>query len=538
MEFSGEMIVRPLQPAALAQRGMGELEQFVLRGRARDRIQRFTLEYVAATDEYVIKVPAGMNENQVSTELMRTGDYQYAEPNWFCYPVATPNDPLYNSQWHHPKVQSPQAWDLVIGSSTQIVAVVDTGIDLTHPDLAPNRVPGFNSVDRLPETSGGQVNDLNGHGTHTAGDAAAIGNNAVGVSGMGWNFKIMMVRTSNSAGGGAFTADMMAGARWAAENGAKSVSVSYAGVDAATIGTTGTYLKSIGSLLLFAAGNDNRDLSGFFHEDTIVVGASTETDTKASFSAYGRAIHVFAPGTNIVSTNLGGGYGPASGTSMAAPVANGVVAMIFAANPLLSAQEVHDILRDNCDNIGSSTIFGSGRVNQFKSVTAAMASTPIEGLPVAIEAYEGTYLAGGLSDILNPNTGGPSFDVKSVDKGRLGNVAATLVTFDTGTPGASYRSLIVHLQGKATPMALNTGTCYLWNYTSSKFEVLGQFSLRSTGWVNFDTEIRTNPGRYISAGGEVKLLFRANGARAGGRIPSAGFTLKTGHAKIRFTTNN
>lgn len=538
MEFSGEMIVRPLQPAALANKGMGEFEQFVVRSRAKDRIRQYTIEYVPQTDEYIMKVPAGMNENQVSSMLMRTGDYQYAEPNWFCYPLATPNDPLYNQQWHHPKVQAPFAWDLVIGSATQIVAVVDTGIDLTHPDLAANRVPGFNSVDRLPETSGGQVNDINGHGTHVAGDAAAIGNNGVGVSGMGWNFKIMMIRTSNSPGGGAFTDDMMAGARWAAENGAKSVSVSYAGVDAATIGTTGTYLKSIGSLLLFAAGNDNRDLNGFFHEDTIVVGASTETDTKASFSAFGRAIHVFAPGTNILSTSNGGGYGPSSGTSMAAPVANGVVAMIFAANPNLSAQEVHDILRDNCDNIGSSSIFGSGRVNMFKAVSAAMASSPTIGLPVAVEAYEGTYLSGSLSDILSPNTGGPSFDVKSVDRGRLGHVAATLVTFDTGTPGASYRTLKVNLQGKATPTSLNTGTCYLWNYSSSKFEVVGQFSLRTTGWVDFSTEIRTNPGRYINPGGEVKLLFRANGARAGGRLPSAGFTLKTGHAKISFTTVN
>lgn len=537
MEFSGRMIVRPMQPDALQQAGKGAFEQFVIRSRARDRVVRYAREYVRQTDEYIIKIPAGWNENTLSRTLMATGDYQYVEPDWFCYPVATPNDANYNAQWHHPKVQSPLAWDIVTGLNTQIVAVVDTGIDLTHPDLAPNRVPGFNSVDRLPEVGGGQVNDINGHGTHVAGDAAAIGNNSIGVAGMGWNFKIMMIRTSNSPGGGAFISDMMAGALWAVENGAKSVSVSYAGVDAATIGTTGTAIKNMNGLLLFAAGNDNRNLDGFFHPDTIVVGASTQTDTKAGFSAYGRAVHLFAPGVNIISTTNGGGYGSSSGTSMATPVANGAVAMIWAANPSLTAQEVHDIVLANCDVIGPSEIFGAGRINQFKNVTAALSQTPNVGLPIAIEAIEGTHVAGEVADIQAPNTGGASFDVASQAMGRLGQVASVDITIDTGAPGANFRTLALHIQGKATPMTLTTGSVFMMNWVTGKFELVGQFSLRSTNWREFDTEIRTNASRFVNDDGYVLTRFRANGARAGGRLGSTPFTLKTGFAKVAYTSN-
>lgn len=538
MEFSGEMIVRPLQPATLEQAGKGEFEQFVIRTRARDRIVRFAKEYVPQTDEYVIKVPPGYTENKLSRELMQSGDYQYVAPNWICYPAVNPNDAQFSGQWHHVKVQSPQAWDIVTGNSAITVAVVDTGIDLTHPDLAPNRVPGYNSVDRLPEVSGGQVNDLNGHGTHVAGDAAAIGNNSIGVAGMGWNFKIMMIRTSNSAGGGASVADMMAGARWAAENGAKTASVSYSGVDSPSIGTTGTYLKSIGSLLLFAAGNDNRNLSGFFHEDAIVVGASNQTDAKAGFSAYGRAIHVFAPGVGILSTTNGGGYGPSDGTSMATPVANGAVAMIWAANPSLTAQEVHDILRDNCDVIGSSDIFGSGRINQFKNVIAAQASTPLVAPPVSIAVVEGTHAGGSVTDILVPNTGGPSFNVNSVNQGRMGHVSSVVVTYDTGVSSSSIRALTVVLQSKVTPMSLTTGNAYLKNWSTGKFEAIGQFSLRSTGWVDFSTEIRTNPGRFVGPGGNIEATFRTVGARAGGRLGVAPYTFKIGHSQIGYTVFN
>src|SRR5207249_8749598 len=125
------------------------------------------------------------NEDHYAARLLATGEYQYVHPDWTCYPVENPpNDPQFADQWHHPRIQSPQAWDITTGDPEFVLALVDAGIDLTHPDLAPHRVPGYNSATHLDEAHGGQVNDINGHGTHTSGDAAAIGNNATGVCGV------------------------------------------------------------------------------------------------------------------------------------------------------------------------------------------------------------------------------------------------------------------------------------------------------------------------------------------------------------------
>lgn len=532
MEFSGEMIVRPLQPSALSKAGKGQLEQIVVRTRARDRVLPNTLEYVPQTDEYIVKIPAGSNENKFSLELMKTGDYQYVEPNWFCYPVATPNDPRFNQQWHHVTVKSREAWDLVTGSSSVICAVVDTGIDLTHPDLAPNRVPGFNSVDRLAEVDGGQVNDLNGHGTHVAGDAAAVGNNSTGVCGMGWNFKIMMVRTSNSTGGGAFTDDILAGARWAAEHGAKSVSASYAGVDAAAVGTTGTYIKTQGALFLYAAGNDNRNLSGFDYPDTIVVGATNQSDGKADFSAYGRGVHVFAPGVNIMSTTNGGGYGNSSGTSMATPVTNGAVGLIFAANPTLTPDQAQQILESQCDNIGPSTTFGHGRINQFKNVLQALAFTPIDVAPNSISVFEGKYLSGTVADLVAPNTGGPTYDVASASPTKNSATAGVDITFDTGTPDVTLISLKFIIQAKVLPQSLNTGFYYVKNKNTGAWDLLFQVPLNNGNWGNKSITITSNANKYLQSDGTILVRFRAVAAVKSGRHIAQPFTLKLGHAKV------
>lgn len=533
-EFSGELIVRPLQPEMLAKRGMTALEQSFVLNRARSRVSQLAREYVPATDEFIVTVPSGTNENSLSLSLMATGDYQYAEPNWICYPTRNPNDPQFGQQWHHTTVKSRQAWDLVYKSALpQIVAVVDTGIDINHPDLKANRVPGYNSVDRKAEADGGQVNDINGHGTHVAGDAAAIGNNSTGVVGMGWNFKIMMVRTSNDSSGGAALDDIMAGARWAAEHGAKTVSASYSGVDASTVGTTGTYIKSINALFCYAAGNDGRDLSGFSYPDTIVVGASDQNDARAGFSAYGRGVHVFAPGVDILSTTLGGGYGGASGTSMATPVANGCLALIFAANPTLKAAEVQSILEANCDNIGPSAIFGHGRVNQYKNVVAALARLGKDAPVRSVTTTYGTWLSGGLSNIVNPNTGGQTYDVMSTPIVRVGQIAGVEMTYTVPANPAKLISLEFVNQAAADPGTLVSGFVFAWNFQTGAYESLGAFPLKTTQTTQ-TKKVTSNMARFIGTNGLVKVLFRPVSATSGGGAPPYAFTLRLGHSKVKY----
>jgi subtilisin family serine protease len=372
VEFSGRLIARPAREAEPA------------RDRAaRRRLAPNVIRYSPEVDEYILSVPTtmrdrerGSGENRMAAELMATGDYEYVVPDWLCYPTAIPNDPLYATQWHHPKINSAEAWDLQKGSSSLILAFTDTGIDTSHVDLAARRVPGYNSVSELTEAQGGDISDIQGHGTHVAGCAAAIGDNGTGVSGVGWNFKLMMVRVSNVSSGSAYTSDITEGARWAVENGARVVSSSYAGVDSPSVGTTGTYIKSLGGLYLYAAGNSGTNLSWFDHADVIVVGASDQSDGMAWFSSYGQAVDVFAPGVSILSTRNGGNYETKSGTSMATPIANGAVGLIWSVDPTYTPADIEGFLFGGSKDLGSpgdDNTFGWGRIDVYKGVKVARA---------------------------------------------------------------------------------------------------------------------------------------------------------------------
>lgn len=535
VEFSGEMIVRPVQPATLKALGYTDAMVITVENRARKRMQGITREYVGATDEFIVKIPKGYNENSFSLLLMKSGDYEYAHPNFICYPLSDPNDPLFPQQWHHQTIQAPQAWDIFTGSNNVIVGICDTGVDRNHEDIGPNRVPGYNAVDDKAEVDGGDVQDIHGHGTHTTGDAAAIGNNGKGVSGVGWNFKTMMVRVSNSPGGGSAMDILTKAARYAADHGCRTVSVSYSGVDSDTVGTAGTYCKNVANAnLLWAAGNDNRDLSGFSWPDVIVVGASNEADQKAGFSAYGRGVHVFAPGTNIVSTTLGGGYGANSGTSMAAPVANGACALMVSANPALTAQQVQDILESTCDQIGPPSIFGFGRINVFKALQAAAASNPIDTAPDAISVYEGTYMGGTVNDIKLPNVGGAYYSIRTVKSGKTGQTAGAVITWHPDTTKAKVNTFEFFFQTKETPLTLVTAFVYIWNTSTGKWELINQYPITSEFQIK-SKKITVNAARFISNSKEVKALVRAVSTTTKGRQAPVPYTLGIGYANLQYT---
>lgn len=378
-EFSGELIVRPLQTLNAASRAAAVKRLAAWPVRRNDR-----------TDEWVIVVGAGpmvpgTAENAVAAELMATGLFQYACPNWTVYPCGEPNDPRYVEQWHHPMMQSAAAWDLhrADAAGGVIIAVTDTGI-VTHEDLL-NRVPGFNSASDLAEADGGVMDDINGHGTHVAGCAAAAGNNGVGVSGMGWNFRIMPIRVSEAPNGGASYENLLQGVQWAAEHGAKVISTSYSGIGYDPIETTGQYVRSLGASMLWAAGNSATDHAGWDFPSVLVIGASNQSDQRASFSSFGRGVDLFAPGVSILSSIRDGTYGFASGTSMATPVANGALALIRSANPQLTAEHAEHVLMHSCDVWGGTVNgeeFGWGRINLLRAVEQAR-SALLPAPPVA-----------------------------------------------------------------------------------------------------------------------------------------------------------
>lgn len=456
LEFSGRLIVRP-------SRGLTPDGDAA----ARARLAGLVVRYYPEVDEYVVEVPAapgafdgapyveaGAGENALSRALMETGLYQYAHPNWTCYPTDVPDDPLYTSQWHLPKIHGPEAWALTTGTSSIISAVTDSGIDVLHPDLAGHRVLGYNAASHLSELDGGDVSDLNGHGTHVAGCAAAIGNNTTGVSGPGWHTSVMGVRVSNLASGSASLSDILEGARWAADHGAKVVSTSYTGVQNASVGTTGTYIRSQGGIYCYAAGNFNVNWSSFDYPDVIVVGATDESDAKAGFSGYGTAIDAVAPGTNILSTYVSQTYTTLSGTSMATPILNGVLALIWSVNPSFTPEQVEGFLFDGCVDLGDpgdDNIFGRGRIDAFASVQLAIAAlgpqTPVAGDDAAgtIEGFPT------LSDVLANDTD-PNSDPVTIASFDAVSVNGGTVTLSVGTAAGGGDELLY------TPAPAYSGT--------------------------------------------------------------------------------
>jgi subtilisin family serine protease len=390
VELQGSMIIRPITRDDLIARGLTAAQADAQTARAMDRLAPLTSDFVAIHNHVILSLPQGVNENQMSAFLMATGDYQYAEPNFIVYPTVVPNDPSYGTQYAHQRTVSEPAWDITTGSTSVIIAITDTGIVLGHEDLAANLVSGANSATgtAIPQSSGGAVNDINGHGTHCAGIAAARGNNGVGIAGNSWNNRIMPVRVSNSTGGGSSLAALQAGATWAAQNGARVVSTSYSGVNNASNQTVGATLRtSFNSLWFWAAGNANSNLGTDNFPDLQIVASTDSADAKSSFSNFGTPIDIAAPGSSIFATYTpnNNSYATLSGTSMACPNAAGAAALILSVNTALTAVQVRDILYTNADDLGTAgedTNFGNGRVNMGRAIADAYRiSFPITSLP-------------------------------------------------------------------------------------------------------------------------------------------------------------
>lgn len=379
-EYSGTLIVRPVQPENAAKYDL-PLQEVQGRARlAREILGSFELVGAAPeVDEYVIRIPAGDNEYALAVRLMATGAFEYVQPNWIVSPIGCPNDTLFSSQWHHATLGSCAAWDYAQGSSSITVAVLDTGVRLTHADLT-GRKEGYNVTTNSWESGGGQVSDLNGHGTMTAGLAAAKGNNAQGVSGMGWNLSFRPVRVSELASGGTDVAKLTAAARAAADAGDKVISVSYSSVADPAVETTGAYVRSRGALLVWAAGNNSENHTGNRADNVIIVGATDSANQMPSWSGRGQRLDFVAPGVNILSTTNAGNtsYGSSSGTSFATPLVAGLCGLIFSRNPGLSPAEVENILRASAQDLGAVGVddnFGYGLIRADAALAMTTSAT-------------------------------------------------------------------------------------------------------------------------------------------------------------------
>lgn len=319
---------------------------------------------------HIVTVPP-QAEEAVIKALANNPNIEYAEKDMLVeLSAVTPDDPKYGSQWFLPKIQAPTAWDSTAGENIT-VAVLDTGVQADHPDLVGNLVPGWNAASNNSDTS-----PIMWHGTSVAGVVAASANNATGVASVAWEANIMPVRVSDTADGVAQWSALVNGILWAADHGADVVNMSYdLSYGAYVLDDAAQYFRGKGGVVVIAAGNSNTDGGYSDNPNMITVAATDSNDNKASFSNYGDNVDVSAPGASIYTTYINSGYANTSGTSFASPATAGVVALIMAANPYLTPDEVEAVLEQSSDDPIAGTdwhpYFGWGRVNAAAAVQLA-----------------------------------------------------------------------------------------------------------------------------------------------------------------------
>jgi len=347
---------------------------------------------------HLLQVPEARADRAIRG-LLDTGLFTFVERDGWAYATGVPNDAYFASQWHLTKIQAPAAWNSTVGSATQPIAILDSGVDPTHPDLVSRLVPGWNFLNGNSDT-----HDQMGHGTAVAGSVAAASNNLTGVSGVTWANPIMPLVVTDSTGYATYS-NIASAITYAADHGARIINISISGSSASSaLQSAVNYAWTKGAVVFAAAGNNgNSNLSYPAACDNVVaVSATDASDFLAGFSTYGSCIDLSSPGNNILTTTNGGGYGTWWGTSFASPVAAGVGALVLSARPSISAASLVSLMEANADDLGAvgfDPSFGWGRVNAAKSVAAALA-VPVEPPPsVVISAPAGGSTVSGTVSV-------------------------------------------------------------------------------------------------------------------------------------------
>ena len=343
---------------------------------------------------YKLKFDTAANVKELAEQLQQDPTVDYAEPNYLFFTMDTyPDDPLYQNgdQWYINTVDAPAAWDSTTSDSSQVIAIIDTGVDWDHPDLDDNIWTNWNEIpgNGTDDDGNGYVDDTRGwdwinsdndptddnsHGTHVAGIAAAESNNATGIAGIAWNARLMPLKMLQSSGSGS-SSNLAIAIEYASDNGATILNMSLGSY--ANSGTVENALINayVNSVLVAAAGNDSRCICNdcplcstmFPAGYPFVLGVQCEggfsnTDPSGPIDFVSAPVwnyELTAPGVNIMST-IPNGYRSYNGTSMAAPIVSGICALAKSHNDTLWT-----------DHLWAKLIFGSenGFVNAYNTLT-------------------------------------------------------------------------------------------------------------------------------------------------------------------------
>jgi thermitase len=343
----------------------------------------------AGSDTYRVRVRPDANLAALAERLEGTPGVVYAEPNRLRSRSIFPQDEVVAEQWTLGTIQAFDAWELTTGGGVTI-ALLDTGVSASHPDLRENLLPGFDFFN-MDEDAG----DDDGHGTYTAGVAAARGNNGIGVAGICWGCAILPVKVLDRRGRGD-DATIAAGIRFAVDRGARVISMSLGGPDDTRVMREAIgYARDRGVLVVAASGNGQAEgnLPSYpaAYPSVLAVSATDRNDAVTSFSTTGDFVDVAAPGAGVWSTlwtaRDGDTYGAANGTSAACPHVAGAAALLLSQRPDLSAEQVAELLQLGADDRGApgrDAAFGQGRLNllrplQILAEPGALSRSRIQG---------------------------------------------------------------------------------------------------------------------------------------------------------------
>ncbi len=431
---------------------------------------------------YYFRYSNGDSPIHVAGEFAKDLNVEYAEPQ-YAYPLeATPNDQYYSQMTQFPHIQAPAAWDVVKGEQgSVIIADVDGGTEWQHPDLVGNvwTNPGEIPNNGIDDDGNGFVDDVHGwnfsnnsndptgnpstpqsasHGTHTAGTAAGVTNNTIGVSSISWNVTLMPINAAHPTSDNLILYGYQ-GITYAAANGADIINCSWGG-----LGNPSSLEQDVidfaynnGALVVAAAGNNgvNNDLTSHYpstYNHVLSVGATNKTnDSKASFSNYGVTVDVYAPGVSILSTVPGSSYSSTfwSGTSMASPLAAGLAALVKTQHPTWTVDQVREQVRTTSDDMESANpsytgLLGKGRINALRAVTEYTSpAIRISNVSFLDSGGDGIINAGETVDVtitfINYLSDASSVNVTLYDNDNnitITNASGTIPTLNTNQTGS------------------------------------------------------------------------------------------------------
>jgi RHS repeat-associated protein len=353
-----------------------------------------------------LEVLGGQNIDTVALQLSLNPDVEFVEPNFVVRKddLGT-SDPKFSEQWalrntgaaggqFGSDINVTEAWQTTTGLSSVVIAIVDSGIDFTHPDLANNRwenptpsaeadVNGWDYI-----TDSGSIRDEQGHGTAIAGIVAAEGNNAIGIAGVMWHASLMSLRVLDSTGTGD-VASAVEAIDYAATHGAQVINLSW-GTTGASLALKDAIERAMrrGVVVVCSAGNNGQDVdsvpyypASFGSRDLIAVASSDNFDQLTSWSDYGRRnITVAAPGSNILTTQMGGSYANVSGTSASAPLVSGVAGLLKSISPALGTHNIVKAITDSARPVSSlSDKVSSGGVIDASAALRSVRGNPYRG---------------------------------------------------------------------------------------------------------------------------------------------------------------